>query len=140
MDQDAILTMLVEKVPETRPLVEEKYGLGPGEAVPVTDTFMDLYGILLDVLTRGVLQPALLAPELDADLLRRCFEVVEEIWAIPSEHTRGAVYFQVLECLLDAEGYLENAVPFLRGDIRERVSKMCRTYAVKGFEDGLPPL
>ncbi|MFD0372297.1 hypothetical protein [Streptomyces sp. NPDC127114] len=140
MTPDEILARMVETVPETRPFFEEKYGLRPGEALPVSDTGADLYGNLLDGLVRTVLQPALATPERDEDLLRRCFGFVEEVYAIDTEHTRGAVYFQVLESLLDDREYLVNAIPLLRGTIRESVSKMLRTFEVVGYEDGLPPL
>ncbi|MFI1652921.1 hypothetical protein ACH4XT_39165 [Streptomyces avidinii] len=140
MITDDILGRILETVPETRPFLEEKYELGPGEALPTSDSLLDVYAILLDGLVRPVLQPALAAPVRDEDLLRRCFGFVEEIYAIDSELTRGAVYFQVLESLLDAREYLVNAIPFLQGNLREPVSKMLRTYAVEGYEDGLPPL
>ncbi|MER5762247.1 hypothetical protein [Streptomyces sp. NPDC002082] len=131
---------MAEKVPETRPFLEERYGLPPGGTLPVVDTYFDLWGNLLDALTRQVLQPALLADPLDEDLLRRCFDVVEVAYATLGDDPGGTVYFTVLESLLDAEGYLANAVPFLRGPVRDRTSKMCRTYEVEGYETGLPPL
>ncbi|MFD8971405.1 hypothetical protein [Streptomyces sp. NPDC059593] len=140
MITDDILARMLETVPETRPFLEEKYELGPGEALPTSDGELSLYVILLDGLVRPVLQPALAAPEGDEDLLRRCFKFVEEVYAFDTELTRGAVYFQVLESLLDAREYLVHAIPFLRGNIREPVSEMLRTYEVEGYEDGLPPL
>ncbi|MFF8265218.1 hypothetical protein [Streptomyces virginiae] len=140
MTTDGILARILETVPETRPFLEEKYDLGPGEALTTSDSLLDVYAILLDGLVRPVLQPALAAPERHEDLLRRCFGFVEEIYAIDTELTRGAVYFQVLESLLDAREYLVNAVPFLQGSIREPVSKMLSAYEVEGYEDGLPPL
>ncbi|MEU6310662.1 hypothetical protein [Streptomyces sp. NPDC047014] len=103
VDDDDVLTLLVDRVPETRRLVEEKYGLRQDEAPPTVETGLDLYGNLLDLLTRPVLQPALERAESDDDLLQRCFGFVEDVYADSSEHRRGAVYFQVLECLLDAK-------------------------------------
>ncbi len=77
---DDVLAFLVERVPETRPLVAEKYGLGQGEAPPTADTGPDLYENLLDLLTRPVLLPALEHAEPDSDLLQRCFGFVEDIY------------------------------------------------------------
>ncbi|MFJ2747897.1 hypothetical protein [Streptomyces sp. NPDC087297] len=143
MIADHYLGHLLDRVPETRPFLEEVYEEedGPIEALPTSDTDLDLYTILLDGLVRPVLQPALAAaPERDEDLLRRCFGFVEEVYEVDTEFTRGAVYFQVLESLLDAREYLVNAVPFLRGNLREPVSNMLRNHEVEGYEDGLPPL
>ncbi|MEU9704204.1 hypothetical protein [Streptomyces sp. NPDC047981] len=137
---DDVLTLLVERVPETRRLVEEKYGLRQGEAPPTVDTGDHLYENLLNLLTRPVLQPALERAEPDSDLLQRCFGFVEDVYADTSEHRRGAVYFQVLECLLEARPYLVNAVPYLRGPVREAVSRMVKYYEVEGYEHGLPSL
>ncbi|MEU0405755.1 hypothetical protein ABZ318_37245 [Streptomyces sp. NPDC006197] len=55
---DDFLTLLVDRVPEARPLVEERYELRPDEAPPTTDTGLDLYGDLLRLLNWPVLQPA----------------------------------------------------------------------------------
>ncbi|MFG2867546.1 hypothetical protein [Streptomyces sp. NPDC048338] len=148
MIADHFLGQLLDWVPETRAALEEMYededadgyGGAPIEALPASDTDLDLYGILLDGLVRPVLLPALAAPERDEDLLRRCFCFVEEVYEVDTEYTSGAVYFQVLESLLDAREYLDNAVPFLQGNLREPVSKMLRNYEVEGYEDGLPPL
>ncbi|MEV5309362.1 hypothetical protein [Streptomyces sp. NPDC052610] len=137
---DDVLTLLVERVPETRPLVEEKYGLRQDEAPPAVGTGPDLYENLLDLLTRPVLQPALSRAEPDSDLLWRCFGFVEDIYDDAREYRRGAVYFQILECLLEARPYLENAIPYLRGPVRERVSNMLEHYEVEGYEHGLPSL
>ncbi|MGW4163138.1 hypothetical protein [Streptomyces sp. NPDC004788] len=137
---DDFLTLLVERVPEARPLVEEKYGLRAGEAPPTTDSGLDLYENLLDLLTRELLQPALEKEELDSDLLRRCFDLVEDVYNIPGMHSSGAVYFTVLEGLLDSRRYLTAAIPFLSGNSRDRVSSMLEHYEVEGYERGLPPL
>ncbi|MFF8835830.1 hypothetical protein [Streptomyces sp. NPDC015130] len=135
---DDLLALLVERVPETRRLVEEKYGLRRDEAPPTVDTGVHLYENLLDLLTRGVLQPALERAEPDSDLLQRCFGFVEDVYADTSAHRRGAVYFQVLECLLEARQYLDNAIPYLQGPVREAVSRMLTDYEVEGYEHGLP--
>ncbi|MFE9997345.1 hypothetical protein [Streptomyces avermitilis] len=136
---DDILTLMVELIPETRHGVEEKYELPPGEALPVGGTGVDLYGNLIDLLTRPVLLPALEDAEPDGDLLRRCFGFVEAIYEGAGEYRRGAVYFQVLECLLEEGPYLERALPYLRGAVRERVSHMLKHYEVEGYERGLLP-
>ncbi|MER5204365.1 hypothetical protein [Streptomyces sp. NPDC002825] len=140
VDDDDVLTLLVERVPETRHLVEEKYGLGQDEAPPKADTGLDLYENLLDILTRSVLQPALEQAKPNSDLLRRCFGFVDDIYNDAGEHRRGAVYFQILECLLEARPYLDNAIPYLRGPVRDRVSRMLKHYEVEGYEHGLPSL
>lgn len=100
---------------------------------------MDLCGNLIDLLTRPVLLPALGDAEPDGDLLRRCFGFVEASYAGAGEYRRGAVYFQALECLLEEGPYLEKALPYLRGAVRERVSRMLKHYAVEGYERGLLP-
>ncbi|MGW4725904.1 hypothetical protein [Streptomyces sp. NPDC004291] len=140
ISDDDFLVLLVKRVPEARPFVEEKYGLREGEEPPREDTGADLYENLLDILTRSVLQPALDEECPDGDLLRRCFGLVEDIYNIPGEHAPGAVYFQVLECLLESPRYLTNAIPFLVGNSRDRVSAMLEQYEVEGYERGLPPL
>ncbi|MEU6164874.1 hypothetical protein [Streptomyces tanashiensis] len=63
---------------------------------------------------------------------------MEDVYADTSEHRRGAVYFQVLECLLEARPYLDNAIPYLRGPVREAVSHMLKDSEVEGYEHGLP--
>ncbi|MFI9296740.1 hypothetical protein [Streptomyces gardneri] len=137
---DDVLTLLVERIPETKYLVEEKYELGQDEAPPTVDTELDLWANLIGLLTRPVLLPALEHAEPDSDLLRRCFGFVEDIYAGAGESRRGAIYFQILECLLEARPYLENAIPYLRGPVRERVSHMLKHYEVEGYEHGLPSL
>lgn len=76
----------------------------------------------------------------DSDPLRRCFDLVEDIYNIPGERAPGAVYFQVFECLLESRRYLTAAIPFLRGSSRGSVSRMLKNYEVEGYERGLPPL
>ncbi|MFF4606099.1 hypothetical protein ACFY12_25580 [Streptomyces sp. NPDC001339] len=137
---DDVLTLLVERIPETRHLVEEKYELQQDEALPTVDTGLDLYANLIDLLTRPVLLPALEQAEPDSNLLRRCFGFVEDIYDGAGEHRRSTVYFQILECLLEARPYLENAIPYLRGSVRERVSHMLQYYEVECYEHGLPSL
>ncbi|MGW1973735.1 hypothetical protein ACWCOY_36495 [Streptomyces tubercidicus] len=137
---DDVLTLLVERIPETRRLVEEKYELRQGEAPPTVDTGPDLYENLIDLLTRPVLLPALEHADPDSDLLRRCFAFVEDIYDEAGRVRRGAVYFQILECLLEARAYLENAIPYLRGSVREQVSRMLEHCKVEGYEHGLPSL
>ena len=139
-DADSFLTLLVDRIPEARPFVEEKYELGAGEAPPEKDTDTDLYANLLDLFTRAVLQPALAEERLDEDLLRRCFDLVEEMYETPGIFVQGAVYWQVLEYLLESPGYLATAIPFLKGESRDGVSSMLKDYAVKGYEHGLPLL
>ncbi|MFD7291507.1 hypothetical protein [Streptomyces sp. NPDC059863] len=134
-----VLTLLAERVPETRHLAEEKYGLRHDEAPPTVGTGPYLYENLLDLLTRPILLPALEHPEPDSDLLRRCFGFVENIYDGSGDHRRGAVYFQTLQYLLDATPYLENAIPYLRGPVRERMSHMLKHYKAEGYEHGLPP-
>ncbi|MYT73408.1 MULTISPECIES: hypothetical protein [unclassified Streptomyces] len=139
LDHDDVLTLMSVRVPETRPLAGEMYGLGPGEAVPTSGTGLDMYEFLLEILTRGVMQPALEQPEMNQGLLRRCFDFVEELYDGADAYRAGNVYFTVLECLLDELRYLENAIPYLHGASRARVSAMLRTYAVEGHKRGLPP-
>ncbi|WP_435972282.1 hypothetical protein [Streptomyces sp. Qhu_M48] len=128
---DDVLTLLVERNPETRYLVEEKYELGQDEAPPTVDTELDLWANLIGLLTRPVLLPALEHAEPG---------FVEDIYAGAGESRRGAIYFQILECLLEARPYLENAIPYLRGPVWERVSHMLKHYEVEGYEHGLPSL
>lgn len=87
-----------------------------------TDGGGDLCGNLIDLLTRPVLLPALGDAEPDGDLLRRCFSFVEAIYAGAGEYRRGAVYFQVLECLLEEGPYLEKPCPICG----ERSGSGCR--------------
>lgn len=140
IETDDFLTLLVERVPEARVFVEKKYELREGEAPPREGTGSDLYANLLNLLTRSVLQPALSEENPDGDLLQRCFDLVEDIYNIPGMHPQGAVYFQVLECLLESRQYLTTAIPFLKGNSRDSVSSMLERYEVEGYERGLPPL
>ncbi|WP_371636489.1 hypothetical protein OG988_26100 [Streptomyces zaomyceticus] len=140
ISSDDFLTLLVERVPEARPFVEEKYELREGEAPPREDTGIELYADLIGLLTRPVLLPALGEEEPDGDLLRRCFDLVEDIYNIPGMYAQSAVYFQVLECLLESRRYLTAAIPFLKGNSRDGVSSMVEGYEVEGYERGLPPL
>ncbi|MGW0704192.1 hypothetical protein ACWD0A_33870 [Streptomyces sp. NPDC002867] len=65
---------------------------------------------------------------------------MEDIYDDTRAYRRGAVHFQILECLLEARPYLKNAIPYLRGSVRERVSRMLKHYEVEGYEHGLPSL
>ncbi|MFJ9823672.1 hypothetical protein ACIRSU_04760 [Streptomyces sp. NPDC101160] len=112
---DDFLTLLVDRVPEARPFVEERYELRPDEAPPTTDTGLDLYGNLLHLLNWPVQQPALEQEVLDRDLLRRSFDLVEDIYDIPQESSQSSVYFTVPEGLLESPRYPAAAIPFLKG-------------------------
>ncbi|MFJ9430514.1 hypothetical protein ACIRQY_12665 [Streptomyces sp. NPDC101490] len=140
ISSDDFLVRLVEEVPEAKGFVEDKYELQKGEVPPRAGTGVDLYENLLDILTRSVIQPALCEENLNVDLLRRCFRLAEEVYNFPGMSSKDAVYFTVLEPLLESRRYLTGAVPFLVGNIRVRTSRMLEQYEVEGYESGISPL
>ncbi|MDH6538544.1 hypothetical protein M2167_001054 [Streptomyces sp. SPB4] len=129
---DDILTLLVERVPETRRLVEEKYGLRQGGAPPTADTGLDLWEILLEILMWPVLQPVLARGEPDGELLRRCFGFVEDIYDESTQHRSGIPPGR--------SSVLEKRHPLPARTGPGGVSSMLKYYEVEGYEDGLPPL
>jgi hypothetical protein len=134
MELDDVLNRLVEAVPEARPFAEDKYGLSAGEALPVEGTRVELYATLMDLLTVPVLLPELRKGTPDAELVERCFAFCGSIFDLAGEYTRGAVYFQVLEQLLESEEVVRKALPHMSGVIKDRTMVMLRGYAVPGFE------
>ena len=134
---EGVPALLLEIVPETAEFIAERYGVPAERAVRTEEAVLDLYPILLDCLWRSVIRPQLDAPAPDAELLGRCFAFVERVVDHPSEHVGGAVYFNVLESLLDAEGYVETAFPHMRKRTRESTIRMLDSYetVVPGVND-----
>jgi hypothetical protein len=130
MIYDEILVSLLRDVPESRPFVEEMYEIPPGGEVPVEDSSLDIYEILAECFVGPVLLPELRKSRPEAALLERCFGFVEKVIEIPGDVPRGAIYFQVLEPLMESESVLRNAFPFLGGAVRERTVRMLHEFGV----------
>ncbi|MEZ7006834.1 hypothetical protein [Streptomyces sp. AD55] len=127
----AIPPLLLRTVPETAGPLAELFRIPADGAVLSEDACIDLYEILLDCFARPVLVPQLASAAPDAGLLDRCWGFVERVVDHPSEHVSGAVYFQVLEQLLDAEGLVAAAWPHMRPRTRARTLRMLDFYGVR---------
>ncbi|MGW1716374.1 hypothetical protein [Streptomyces sp. NPDC002156] len=128
---DDVLPLMLKMVPETRSFVEAMYEVPPGGIVPVRESGSDIYAFLLDCLAYPVLLPELRKSEPNSDLVKRCFSFAEMVMGIPGMVPRGAVYFQILEQLMESETVLMNSLPFLTGVVRERVMSMLSDFDVE---------
>ncbi|MBB5932451.1 hypothetical protein [Streptomyces echinatus] len=84
-------------------------------AVTNRDAVVQLYELLTECLTTPVLMPQLTSDSPDSQLLSRCWDFVDRIVAHSSVYVRGAVHFEVLEPLLDAEGLLQKRLALHEG-------------------------
>ncbi|MBZ6114204.1 MULTISPECIES: hypothetical protein [Streptomyces] len=127
---EEIPPLLLHSVPESAEFIAEKYQMPAESAVLTQDAVLDLYEVLAECFTTPVLMPQLERPTPDSELLGRCWGFVERIVDHPSQHVRGAVYFEVLEQLLNAGRLVEAAWPHMKQRTRARTVTMLDTYGV----------
>ncbi|WP_458248485.1 hypothetical protein [Streptomyces sp. MAI_2237] len=92
---------------------------------------MELYELLGECFTTPVLMPQLESEHPNAELLERCWDFVERIVDHSTDHVSGAVYFEVLEQLLNVDGLMEAARPSMKARTRARALMMLDTYDVR---------
>jgi hypothetical protein len=122
--------LLLYTVPESAEFIAEKFQTSAEAAVLTQDAAIHLYELLGECFTTPVLMPQLESPAPDAELLRRCWDFVEQVVDHSSEHVSGAVYFEVLEPLLNADGLVEAAWPYMKDRTRACTVKMLNFYGV----------
>ncbi|MFJ9028199.1 hypothetical protein ACIRQP_06675 [Streptomyces sp. NPDC102274] len=123
--------LLLRVIPESAGFIAEKYDEPAEAAVLTRDALLDLYELLTECFTTPVLMPQLESASPDTDVLERCWDFVERIVSHSSEHVSGAVYFEVLEQLLNADGLLEAAWPSMKDRTRARTVMMLDFYDVR---------
>ncbi|MDI1455878.1 hypothetical protein NHG22_18955 [Streptomyces sp. ATE26] len=123
--------LLLRMIPESADSIAETYDLPAEKAVLTENARVRLYRLLAECFTTPVLMPELESDTPDTELLRRCWDFVETIVAHPSEHISGAVYFEVLEQLLNADGLVETAWPYMKDRTRARTVQMLDSYDVR---------
>ncbi|MGW7043212.1 hypothetical protein ACWGDT_10860 [Streptomyces avermitilis] len=126
-----IPSLLLRMIPESADSIAGTYHLPAQAAVVTEETWVRLYLLLAECFTTPVLMPELESDSPNTGLLTRCWEFVERTVAHPTEHVSGAVYFEVLEQLLNAEGLLEAAWPYMKDRTRARTLRMLDHYAVR---------
>ncbi|MBZ6107386.1 hypothetical protein ACF1HU_33165 [Streptomyces olivaceus] len=127
---EEVLPLLLHSVPESAAFFAEKYQMPADSAAVARDAFLDLYEVLAECFTAPVLMPQLERPIPDPELLGRCWDFVERIVDHPSQHVRGAVYFEVLEQLLHEGCLVEAAWPHMKDRAQARTVKMLDSYGV----------
>ncbi|MGV4891415.1 hypothetical protein ACSR0Z_33505 [Streptomyces viridosporus] len=127
---EQIPPLLLHMVPESADFIAEKYQMPAEAAVLTEDAVLELYEVLAECFTTPVLMPQLESPAPDVELLTRCWEFVEQIMDHSSQHVSGAVYFEVLEQLLNADGLVEAAWPYMKDRARSRTVRMLNFYGV----------
>ncbi|MFJ8112249.1 hypothetical protein [Streptomyces sp. NPDC096132] len=127
---DELPALLLGTVPETAPFIADKYDMPAERAVLTEDASLDLYSVLAECFTTPVLMPQLESDTPDRELLERCWTFVERLTEHSLESVRGAAYFEVLEQLLNAEGLVEAAWPYMKERTRARTLKMLDFYGV----------
>ncbi|MGM9465161.1 hypothetical protein [Streptomyces murinus] len=126
-----IPALLLRMIPESAEPIAELYDRPAERAVVMEDAWMRLYRLLADCFTTPVLMPQLESGRPDAELLTRCWDFVERVVDHSSELVGGAVHFEVLEQLLNAEGLVEAAWPRMKDRTRTRTLKMLDCYDVR---------
>ncbi|MEU1301549.1 hypothetical protein [Streptomyces shenzhenensis] len=129
--EEEVPPLLLRMIPESAGFIAEKYHQPAESAVLTRDALLDLYEVLTECFVAPVLLPQLESASPDADLLERCWDFVERNVSHSSELVRGAVYFEVLEQLLNADGLVEAAWPYMKERTRARTLKMLDSYDVR---------
>ncbi len=125
MTREHVREVILEIVPEAAPFVrqlEEEYGEAP------------LYPLLRDGFADPVVFPALKSPAGHEELLTRCFTCVDLGLRSPDKSLNDAIWFQVLEPLLDSAELLDAPYPFMTDDTKDYVFDK-----LEGFGVVLPP-
>ncbi|MFI0165745.1 hypothetical protein [Streptomyces sp. NPDC017095] len=128
---EEIPSLLLRMIPESAEAIAELYDRPAEAVVRAEDTWKRLYRLLAECFTTPVLMPELESGSPDAELLGRCWDFVERIVVHPSELVSGAVYFEVLEQLLNAEGLVEAAWPYMKDRTRTATLRMLDGYDVR---------
>lgn len=133
--EDDVCALLLRTVPETAPFIVDMYDVPAEQAVLTNDMMLDLYPVLLDCFTTPVHMPQLRSPDPDSELLARCWDFVEQVVSHSSMHVSGAVYFQVLEQLMDDLALVRNAWPHMQEQTRECTLAMLSDFgtSVRGI-------
>ncbi|MEU5080792.1 MULTISPECIES: hypothetical protein, partial [Streptomyces] len=118
-------------IPESADSIEELFERPAEAAVLAGEAWMRLYPLLTECFTVPVLMPELKSGSPDAELLGRCRDFVERIVAHPSALVSGAVCFEVLEQLLNADGLVEAVWPHMKGRTRTETLRMLDGYGVR---------
>ncbi|MFH0178343.1 hypothetical protein ACIA6D_45065 [Streptomyces cacaoi] len=125
-----IPALLLRTLPESAEFIAEKYEM-PAEAAVLTEAAaVGLYSLLAECFTTPVLMPQLESDAPNPELLERCWDFVERLTAHSLESVRGAAYFEVLEQLLNADGLVEAAWPYMGERTRARTLTMLDFYGV----------
>ncbi|WP_328698550.1 hypothetical protein [Streptomyces sp. NBC_00342] len=111
---EEIPSLLLRMVPECADAIAEVFHQPAEAAVPTEHVAIMLYELLLECFTTPVLMPQLWRDSPDAQLLTRCWDFVERIVDHSTHHVGGAVYFQVLEQLLDDRNLVKAAWPYMK--------------------------
>lgn len=128
---EEIPSLLLRMIPESADSLAETYHRDAETAVVTKDAWVRPYRLLAECFTKPVLMPELESAGPDPELLGRCWDFVERIVDHPSENVSGAVYFEVLEQLLNAEGLVEAAWPYMKDRTRSRTLRMLDGYDVR---------
>ncbi|MFD7065203.1 hypothetical protein [Streptomyces sp. NPDC059906] len=128
---EQIPSLLLRMIPESAESITDLFGLPADAAVVTEDAWVELYRLLTECFTTPVLMPQLESATPDTELLTRCWYFVERIVTHSTEHVSGAVYFEVLEQLLNAEGLVEAAWPYMMYRTRARTLRMLDGYGVR---------
>ncbi|WP_046502615.1 hypothetical protein [Streptomyces odonnellii] len=129
--EEEVPALLLRMIPESTGFIAEKYDEPAEAAVLTRDALLDLYEVLTECFATPVLMPQLESVSPDADVLERCWDFVERIVSHSSGHVGGAVYFEVLEQLLNADGLLEAAWPYMKDRTRARTLMMLDFFDVR---------
>ncbi|CAL9286076.1 hypothetical protein [Streptomyces sp. SudanB182_2057] len=131
IDVKEVPSLLLRMIPESADAIEELFEQPAEEAVLAGEAWMRLYWLLIDCFTTPVLIPELESGSPDTELLGRCWDFVERVVAHPSSVVSGAVYFEVLEPLLNAAGLVEAAWPHMKDRTRTETVRMLDGYGVR---------
>ncbi|MEU3835321.1 hypothetical protein [Streptomyces microflavus] len=128
---ESVPSLLLRTVPESGKFIAEKYGMPAGQAVLAEDSWVDLYEVLTETLMEPLVLPQLRSSDPDGELLRRCFDFLEQVVDHSSEHVRGAVYFEVLEPLLNPGTLVEDSFPYMKERMRKGTLEMLDSYDIE---------
>ncbi|MFJ2649242.1 hypothetical protein ACIO1C_21230 [Streptomyces sp. NPDC087420] len=94
----------------------------------------ELFPLLREGFAEPLVLPALKSPAGREELLTRCFSCVDLGLRSPDTSLNDAIWFQVLEPLLDSAELLDAPYPFMTDDTRDYVFEK-----LEGFGVLLPP-
>ncbi|MBW8740953.1 MAG: hypothetical protein JF621_28920 [Streptomyces turgidiscabies] len=127
---EEIPSLLLRTIPESAEFIAEKYEMPAEAAVLTEDAPYHIQSVLAQCFMTPILMPQLESDTPDTELLQRCWDFVERLTEHSLESVRGAAYFEVLEQLLDADGLVEAAWPYMKERTRARTITMLDFYGV----------